>query len=170
MKSVNYHVDLPYPVVSGLKPNKKQAMLLMEGYCGITSELSTVAQYAYHRLKCEKNYAELATVLQGIFLVETHHMALLGNCVNQLGVDPRYYMHLGQKNICWQADVINYKNTVKEMIFADIEGEKGATSYYLQTAKTIGNEKIEPLLLRLAKDEELHMKIFSDLYNKYFMR
>lgn len=169
MKSPKYSANLPYPEVTGLSSNKTQAMLLISGYSGQTSEMSTVAQYAYHKIKCEKN-KELAETLQGIFLVETRHLALLGKCIIDLGMDPMYVIYLDQKPLSWQAAVINYERTPKEMIFADIEGEKGATSYYLQTAETIGNAKIAALLLRLAEDEKLHVQIFSELYHKYFQR
>ena len=168
MNIENYHVDSPYPKISGLSPNNKQAKLLMEGYSGQTSELSTVTQYAFHKIKCMRN-KEIYDTLQGIFLVETHHLELLGNCINMLGVEPYYKMSIIHKSISWQADVINYENTIKEMILTDIEGEKQAVKYYEETANIIGNEKIRVLLLRLAEDEKLHVKIFTDLYNRYFM-
>lgn len=169
MKPVIYHADLPYPVITGLRHNKKQAMQLMSGYSGQYSELSTVCQYAYHKLNCGKN-KELYAALQGVFLVETHHLELLGGCIQQLGMDPRYNLYLEHKPISWQAEVINYEKTLKEMLRADIEGEKGAVAYYLQTAKTIENQQLAELMLRLAKDEMLHIKIFSELYQKYFGR
>lgn len=163
-----YHVDLPYPHITGLNPNKRQAMLLMSGYSGVSSELTTVTQYAYHKLKCTR-IKELYEALQGIFLVETHHLELLGHCINQLGVDPKYNMFLNnQKSISWISDAVNYKSSLNEIILTDIEGEKGAVRYYEDTAKIIENKKIEALLLRLAKDEALHVEIFTELYRKYF--
>lgn len=167
MNIEKYHANLSYPVVNGLNYNKVQAMLLMEGYSGQFSELSTVIQYSYHKIKSMKN-REIAETLQGIFLVETHHLELLGNCINQLGMDPRYYIYLNQKPIVWQADVVNYATSVKEMVLADIEGEKRAVQYYIETAKIIDNEKIAKLLLRLSEDEKLHVEIFTNLYHKYF--
>ncbi len=163
---MNYHVDLPYPKVNGLSVNKKQAQLLMSGYSGQISELTTVTQYAFHKIKCMRN-KEIYDTLQGIFLVETHHLELLGNCINQLGVEPHYKILLTDKAIFWQSDVVNYENTVKDMILADIEGEKQAVQYYEKTANIIGNEKIKALLLRLAQDEKLHVQIFTKLYHNY---
>lgn len=165
---MKYNVDLPYPKVSGLYTNGQQAKLLIQGYSGQISELTTVTQYAFHKIKCMRN-KEIYDTLQGIFLVETHHLELLGNCINQLGTEPHYKMVLTDKSITWQADVINYENTMKEMILADMEGEKQAVNYYETTAKIIGNEKIKELLLRLAEDEKLHVEIFTKLYHKYFI-
>lgn len=48
---MNYHVDLPYPKVNGLSVNKKQSQLLMSGYSGQISELTTVTQYAFQQIK-----------------------------------------------------------------------------------------------------------------------
>lgn len=165
---MKYSVDLPYPKVNGIHTNAKQAKLLMEGYSGQISELTTVTQYAFHKIKCMRN-KEIYDTLQGIFLVETHHLELLGNCINQLGTEPHYKMSLTNKVITWQADVINYENTMREMILADIEGEKHAVNFYQTTAKKMKEEKIKELLLRLAEDEKLHIEIFTRLYHKYFI-
>lgn len=167
MSDVKYHVNKPYPAVSGLTHNKKQAMLLMDGYSGTYSEMSTVAQYAYHKIKCEK-HKEVFDTVNGIMLVEMHHLELLGRCIIQLGVDPRYNIYLENKPICWQAGVINYEKAPKEMILANIEGEKMAADYYIKTAHSINNPKLSPLLLRLSEDEKLHVKMFTNLYNKYY--
>lgn len=167
MKSAKYHAALPYPVVSGLKPDKKQARILMEGYCGSKSELTTVTQYAYHHLNCLGN-EEIAKTIHGIFLVETHHLELLGKCLIQLGEDPKYFVTSGGRQSFWQAGLVDYKKTMKEILLADIEGEKGAFDYYLKTAQIINNDKISPLLLRLAEDERLHYRMFVELNQKYF--
>ena len=71
---MRYSANSPYPEVTGIKPDRRQAMLLMSGYSGQVSELSTVTQYAYHKIKCEKKQGALFATLQGIFLVETHHI------------------------------------------------------------------------------------------------
>lgn len=161
-----YQVNLPYPIVTGLQHNYDQAKMLIEGYSGSISELTTVSQYAYHKVKCNR-YKEIYDTLEGIFLVETLHLELLGDCINQLGVDPRYYITPIQK-ISWTSNFVDYKQTPSEMILADINGEIEAAQYYLRTAQKIENNKIEPLLLRLAEDEKLHVRIFSDIYRKYF--
>ena len=54
MNIKKYQVDLPYPKVGRLSTNIKQAKLLWEGYSGPISELSTVAQYAFHKIKCKR--------------------------------------------------------------------------------------------------------------------
>lgn len=166
MNLEKYHIDLPYPKVNGIGINKKQAELLIQGYSGQISELTTVTQYAFHKIKCIKN-KEIYDTLQGIFLVETHHLELLGNCINLLGTEPQYKIPLTNQLIHWQADVLNYETTLKDMISADIQGEKQAVHYYEETAKIIGNEKIKSLLLRLAEDEKLHVTIFTKLFHKY---
>jgi bacterioferritin len=164
-----YQMDIAYPDVAGIRPNKAQAMMLMEGYCGAVSELSTVTQYAYHHIRCGR-YDEIAQTIKGIFFVEALHMELLGKCIARLGVDPRYFTYSKQGQSFWHAGVVNYEESVRDMLWADIEGEKGAVDFYLITAERIGNPVVANLLLRLAEDEKLHVRMFTDLYSKYFDR
>lgn len=162
-----YHAGLPYPVVTGLRPNPKLALLLCEGYCGAKSEFTTAAQYAYHHLRCLRNQ-ELAETLKGIHLVEIYHLELLGRCIVQLGVDPTYLIDRFEKPELWRSDLVEYESNMRSMLMADIKGEQGAVEYYIKTAEEIGNSKIAALLIRISKDEELHYKMFSELYQKYY--
>lgn len=169
MKASNYRVNQPYPAVTGLKPSKRQAQLLMEGYSGASSELTTVTQYAYHHLHFLAN-KELAQTIKGVFLVETHHLELLGRCLIQLGEDPRYVLYHRQHRLDWQAGLVDYCQNPEAMLLADIAGEKGAAEYYVKTAEAIDDYRIAPLLLRLAEDERLHYQLFSSLHRRYFGR
>lgn len=165
-----YQAPLPYPAVRTVQPDPRVISTLMSGYCGVTSEMTTVLQYGYHSLRCKKQYEEISRAMRGIFYVETIHMELLGSCLCKLGVDPHYLWSLQEKKIWWQSSVVEYKSTPAEMLVADIQGEKGAVRYYLEGAATIQQPDIAALMARLAEDEKLHAQMLTDLYHRFFRR
>lgn len=159
----------PYPELRNVRPDKRLAAHLLEGYSGETSELTTILQYAYHSLMCKKRYAEVSETIRGIFHVETLHLEFLGDCICRLGAPVQYQLALREKKLFWQASVVEYADTPAKMILADIRGEKEAAAFYEQAAETAKNQPpIAAMLSRLAADERLHIQIFTDLYNRYF--
>lgn len=163
-----YRADAPYPSVGNVRKDKKLAATLMEGYSGEMSELTTVLQYAYHSLRCKRRHNAIYEVLRGIFYIETIHMELLGDCIAKLGANTEYTIRLREKTICWQAAVVEYESSPAKMLLADIQGEKGAVAFYEGTAATLNQPDIAKLLMRLAEDERLHVKLLTDLYHTTF--
>lgn len=167
----HYQVDLPYPPLKNVRPDKQLAAKLAEGYSGERSELTTVMQYAYHSLQCKRRYAEISQIIKGVSYVETIHLELLGECVGRLGLDTKYTLSLKEKSIPWQANVVEYYSTSPgKMLQADIRGEEYAANFYEEMARTINQPDIAALMARLAKDERMHIQIFTDLYKKHFRR
>lgn len=164
-----YQDPMPYPTIFRLRQDQEITRRIMSGYSGAASELSTVLQYAQHSLRC-KNYSEVSETMRGIFYVETLHMELLGDVLCKLGGNAEYIMSVQEKNIYWQASMVNYSSAPSSMLRLDIEGEKGAVAFYEQTAKMTDQPELKSLMLRLAEDERLHVKILSDLYSRYFRR
>lgn len=163
-----YQADLPYPAVRNVHTDKRLAARLMGGYCGASSEMTTVLQYAYHSLRCKKNYDEVSKVMRGIFYVETLHMEFLGECICKLGGDVHYMIELKEKSIYWQSCLVEYKSSPSQMLLADIQGERYAAAFYEETAAMVSQPDIAKLLARLAEDEKLHVRILSDLYSRTF--
>lgn len=165
----SYQAKGSYPEVNVLRIDKKLAELVAEGYSGVSSELTTVLQYAHHSLRCKEKFTRISETMRGIFYVETLHMELLGGLLNRLRGDAQYRYSVQERNLVWQADAVEYLKTPSQMILADIEGEKGAAQYYEQLAATFaGQSDFSKLMLRLAEDEKLHIRILSDLYAQSF--
>lgn len=165
----SYQDPMPYPSVFRLRPDKEMAERIMSGYSGAYSELTTTLQYAQHSLRC-RNYAEISETMRGIFYVETLHMEYLGDIICKMGGNAEYKISFQDKSIDWQASMVNYANSPSAMLWLDIEGEKGAAAFYEQTAQMTDQPELKSLMLRLAEDEKLHVKILTDLYNRYFRR
>lgn len=163
----NFQAPAPYPAVHNVRQDKQLAAKLMEGYSGETSELTTVLQYAYHSLRCKKRYSKISQTIRGIFYVEALHMEFLGDCICKLGGDAHYILKLREKSICWQASMVEYGASPAQMLLADIQGEKYAAAFYEETAATVNQPEISSLLTRLAEDEKLHIRIFTDLYHQF---
>ena len=166
-----YQASEPYPQVHTIRQDKTLAVTLMKGYCGEVSEMTTVLQYAHHSLHCKSQYAEVSKMMRGIFYVETLHMELLGECVCKLGGSAQYNVSTGEKMICWQGDLVEYTSTPAQMLLADIKGEKEAVAFYQRAASSLHNQPdVKTLLLRLAEDERLHVKMLTDLYDRTFRK
>lgn len=161
----------PYPQITHVKPDKSIADKIFGGYCGASSEFTTVMQYNYHSLYCAHKFRELAEVTRGIFHVETLHLQMLGECLLKLGAEPRYLLAVEDKTICWQSMLVDYETTPQKMLAADIKGEKGAAAYYEDLAESCKEQPaLRALFLRLAEDEKLHVRILSDLQRKMARR
>lgn len=153
----------PYPALQNVAEDPALAEVLLSGYCGERSELTTILQYAYHSLECTEVASEYSNILRGIFYVETIHMELLGNCIRKLGGNIEYLLPLQEKKISWQASVVNYLKTPLEMITDDIEGEKLAAKFYSDMAMKTNQQDIAHLLRRLSEDEKLHVRMLEQL-------
>lgn len=163
-----YRADAPYPAIKNVRQDRRLVATLMQAYSGESSETTTIMQYAYHSLLCKKNYNEISRVMRGIYYVETLHQEYLGDCIYKLGGELQYVFILQKKSLSWQSAVINYENTPAKMLYADIEGEKGAAAFYTNTAAMVNQPQVADLLYRLAEDENLHVKMLTALYHKYF--
>lgn len=163
-----YQASSPYPPIDSVHEDKKLAAELLGGYSGERSELSTVLQYAYHNLRLQNGYDKIAQTIRGVFYVETLHLKFLGECIARLGGDVRYTIKLEEKSLYWQAALIDYKTNPSQMLLADIEGERYAAGFYKKLAAEVNQKEISKLMLRLSEDEELHIRIFTDLYKQYF--
>jgi len=163
-----YQADSPYPPVNNVRPDKALASKLMDAYSGESSELTTVLQYAYQSLKCRKKYNEIAEIIRGIFYVETLHLEFIGDCISKLGGDLQYTLALRERSISWQASLVAYDTSASKILLTNIQGEKYAAAFYEETSKAVDQPDIANLLARLAEDERLHIRIFSDLQHRFF--
>ncbi len=154
--NISYHVDLPYPDIKVEKENPRYANILLHNYSGIVSEFTAVDQYVYHKFKLFKDCPAVSQAIGEIAMVEMHHLEMLGELILLLGEDPRYWIKKKDKRYYWNGKFVDYGNTLKEYLDYDIQAEVVAIRDY--------NKALNEILIL---DEELHLKIFKELYAKY---
>lgn len=158
----------PYPEVRVVGQNPYYARLLLEDFAGRTSELSAITQYIYHHFVLEPEYEEVANLLRCIVIVEMHHLATLGEVIEKLGVDPRYrIIEKNETEKYWNANFIFYGTALCDRLATDIAGEWAAIANYRKHQQMINDPFIKKILDRIILDEFYHIKLFSEMTEKY---
>ena len=85
INGLNIVLDIPYPKVENLKPNKQIAYKLKKAYCGNVSELSCTTKYIYQHILLSEEFKEIKNVLKQIAIVEMHHLEIIGEMLKNLG-------------------------------------------------------------------------------------
>ncbi len=164
-----YSVKLSYPKVTVEKPNERYAKLLLNDYAGTVSELTAITQYIFHKIVLEKEYPDVSEALLGISIIEMEHLEMLGQLINDLGLPPQFRSCVRGRSVWWTASErnVDYSVSVKNALLADISAEMRAIAQYERDIELIDDEQIVCLLRRIILDEQQHIDIFSELYNRY---
>ncbi len=161
-------LDIPYPEIRVEEKNSYYADLLSQDYAGQTSETTAVLLYSYqHFDKFEEN-KEFAKLIEEIAIVEMRHLEILGKLIKLLGKEPVYKTCESSRGNCimWNANNINYDTNLREMLKINIKAEETAIKTYKHHRKIIDDKYIKEMLSRIILDEENHLKIFNELYDK----
>ena len=164
-----YKSDKPYPKVRIEAKNKTYANRLLQNFSGIVSEETAIHLYLYQAISSSDNFLEYKEIMYHIAEVEMHHLRILGELIYKLGGRPIYGEYTSDcvfKN--WSSNYINYTDSLKKRLLLDIASEKQAIKNYEQTISFIKDQFIEEILKRIIEDEFIHIKIFEELYHKYF--
>lgn len=164
---MKYSIDLPYPPIKVKGENPRYASLILLNYSSSTSELSAVTQYVYHEIALKYKYEEVSETIQGIAEVEMHHLQMLGELLVKLGQDPGYWICKHKKLSYWTPEFLSFNTDLKKALMIDITDEKEAISQYKRTAKQIDDPYIVDIIDRIILDEEYHIKLLTELYDKY---
>lgn len=162
-----YNIDLPYPPIKVKGENSKFADLILLNYAGSVSELSAVTQYVYHEIALKYKFEEVSETIQGISGIEMHHMQMLGELIVKLGKNPGYWICKHKKFNLWTPEFLSYNTNLKKALIVDITGEKEAIAQYRRTTKQIDDQYIVDIIDRIILDEEYHIKLLTELYDKY---
>lgn len=162
-----YSADLPYPSIKVVEKNKEYALLLLQDYAGIHSELTAITSYRYLTLTLGKEYEEIINAYKGISIIEMKHLDILGSFIYELGVLPRYYSSQNNKTIMWNGSFVKSDTDVKTTLHSSIQGEITAIKQYRKHIELIEDIYIKKALNRIILDEEIHVDILSELYKKY---
>lgn len=161
-----YHSDLPYPPVQAGKKNPSYARAMLDNLGGSNSEMSAVSLYFYDSLVTAAQ-EEISLVFHKINVVEMHHMEIFGTLASQLGADPRLWTFRGTKPTYWTPGYHRYPQKLEMLLRYAIEGEEAAVLKYQKQAKMILDGNIVENLNRIILDEQIHIQILKDLYQRY---
>lgn len=159
---------LPYPEIKVEEPNKEYAKLILEDYAGLVSELTAVLLYMYQSfVTINPEYKEVKEALEGIGIVEMTHLEMLAEIVIKLGANPKYCSVSKGRLKFWNASYVAYYTTLESVLLEALQSEKKAIAQYRKHIQIIKDKNIDDILNRIILDEELHIEIFTNLYNKY---
>lgn len=158
--------DAPYPPVTITEKNITYARYLLDNLGGRNSEMTAIAYYTYNAHKCEKT-EEIAHVFQQISIVEMQHLDFFAALADKLGEPPLLWTNCGRKKIWWSPAYTDYPSDLKRILLNATESELGTIDKYRDQVKHIDDPYICTILNRIICDEELHVKIFRDLYERY---
>jgi bacterioferritin len=166
-KHAKYAVNLPYPEPKAETKNIPYANILLKDYAGEVSEFTAVSLYAYQHFVSDGIYKDYAELIVGVSVIEMKHLELLGETIKLLGIKPMYIDNGIPPGKLWSPLYVNYTTEIIKMLKEDIESENKAIENYKHHIALIQDKYIKKLLERIILDEELHIKLFTQLYEKY---
>ncbi|KOA21442.1 manganese containing catalase [Clostridium homopropionicum DSM 5847] len=169
-KHTKYIVNEPYPEPKVKSPNVYYANILLKDYAGGISELTAINLYIYQHMVSEGEHKDYAELIGGVSMAEMKHLELLGETIKLLGVKPIYMDNACPPGRIWTPCFVNFTTYIKDMLIEDIKSEQKAIDNYKYHITLIDDIYIKKLLERIIVDEELHLKLFKKLYDKYFSR
>lgn len=162
-----YRLPDPYPERRVVGKNPYYAQLILDDYAGKVSETTAIMQYIHHHMEMEAtpSWQEVSDLEEGISIVEMLHLEMLGEIIIQLGASPCYNDGRQQP---WTPQYIAYHNFDPcAQLRADIQSEYDAIHQYQAHIEVIQDPYIQALLARIIKDEEFHIKLFSEKLAKF---
>jgi bacterioferritin len=157
-----YIDSTPYPEVTGA-PDPQTVAMLKDSYAGVHGELTSIAMYIYQNGRSVTNDAFANAVLQ-IAICEMIHLDMLGDAITSLGGDASF----DDGHFYWNASNVNYTSDFREMLNANILAERTAIDTYKKQIALTENKSVKALLSRIIKDEELHLRFFSEALNSLY--
>lgn len=162
-----YAVNLPYPKPMVESQNIDYANLLLKDYAGAVSEFTAINLYVYQHFVSDGEYTDYAELIGGISITEMKHLELLGKTIKLEGVKPMFFDNACPHGRLWTPMYVNYTTYISAMLKADIQSEQKAIENYRYHITLIHDKHIVELLERIILDEELHLKLFTEEYEKY---
>ncbi|AZV56907.1 ferritin-like domain-containing protein [Clostridium sp. AWRP] len=166
-KHTKYIVNLPYPKLRVERTNIGYANILLKDYAGEVSEFTAVSLYVYQHMVSEGRFEDYAKVIGGISMAEMKHLELIGKTIKLLGIKPIYINSACPPGQLWTPAYVNFITFIKAMLLEDIKSEKKAIKNYKYHISIIRDRYIQELIERIIMDEELHLKLLTELYKKY---
>lgn len=166
-KHNKYSINLPYPEPMIEMQNIEYANILLKDYAGAVSEFTAISLYVYQHFVSEDQYKDYAELIGGVSVTEMNHLELLGKTIKLEGIKPMYIDNASPHGKLWSPMCVNYTTYIIAMLKEDIKAEKKAIENYRYHISLIQDRHIIRLLERIILDEELHLKLFTQEYEKY---
>lgn len=161
-----YQAKLPYPPVKAMCENRTYAFAMLDNVGGNNSEMSAVSLYFYNNLRTAY-CAEIASCFHHVSIVEMHHLEIFGTLALQLGVDPRLWTRSRNQMVYWTPRYNQYPVELPKLLTNAIQGEERAIEKYQYQIEHIEDCNIVENLKRIILDEQIHIQVFQDLYQRY---
>ena len=161
-----YQAKLPYPPVKALCENRTYAFAMLDNVGGNNSEMSAVSLYFYNHLRTAY-CAEIASCFHHVSIVEMHHLEIFGTLALQLGVDPRLWTRSRNQMAYWTPRYNQYPVELSQLLTYALQGEERAIEKYQYQLERIEDCNIVENLKRIILDEQIHIQVFQDLYQRY---
>lgn len=156
--------EIAYPSTDNLSVDCNAAAVIAPAYASpMGSEFGAVSQYIYHMLQFRhQKMPEYGDLMEGIAITEMKHMALLGEALLSLGVDPVMTACPPRRCNFFNTSCVSFSCTPQKMLLDDISAEMGAIEEYRRMLCRLENEQVAALIQRIVMDEQLHVKILKD--------
>lgn len=157
--------DLPYPDLSGLTVDCKNARIIMPAYADSKSEMTAVLQYIFQSINFNvAGNDKYAAALEEIAIAEMKHLDMLGEALLRMGVSPTYVRRPPELCEFYSTCNVDYSVRPAAMLAADITAENEAIRSYEQMLCKIDNPTLNALISRILLDERMHLKAFKEMY------
>lgn len=155
-----YQSKMKFPEIKVESKNLYYAEILLRDYAGKNSELTAITQYLYHSFDNDNNYSKIADILEKISIVEMKHLDVLSKLIIELGGKPVYFTN---EFGCWNSSFVEYGYTLENQLRKDLNDELTAINNYRKHQEIIEDINIKQILEKIISDEEVHVKILTDL-------
>lgn len=156
----------PYPEIKVQNQNLYYAEMLMDNFAGSVSEMSAIGRYMYQHFLSDDQDEELAEIFKGVAVIEMLHVETLADIIVKLGGNPIFR---GSESTCfnfWSAGYVDYGSSLYERVLSNIQIEQAVIANYHHKSMLIDDPYVKTILERIALDEEVHVKIFTDILQK----
>lgn len=153
----------PYPSAAIPVQDKRTAQLLLDAFAdGGNAEFTAIAQYIHHHMTIEQH--DVAQIELCISMIEMKHLEMLGEMIESLGGDPRYWR---TNKHYWSGGNVGYGDTLCEKLALDIFSEQEAIAGYEALLRMIDIPQVRAVIQRIIEDELMHLHFFTEAYQKY---
>lgn len=154
------NINIQYPEVPRLYPNKRYCNLIYDSLGGEQGELTAITQYSYESITL-KNEEKISNILKEIAIEEMKHLEILGNIIVNLGEKP---MYMNSKKEAWTVDNLTYNfENLNEIMDLNIKAEEEAISGYKNILKYTNNITLRRIYERIILDETTHLEVLKSI-------
>ncbi len=158
---MEYCARLPYPEVRVNKKDIEVAKDLLSSYAGRVSEDTAIHNYVFQMMM--QDQSELKQILEGISIVEMHHLEILGKLIYALGLTPLFASVSDNHTKWFSGEYVNYEKNWQQTLVDNIYNEQFAIKKYEKIIEKTQDENVKHILKRIVLDERIHIEIFTKL-------